>query len=463
MYPKSLRLFAVILALMVVVSPAMAQPEPQREQLLNGLRILFWEKPGSPDVLVKLRIHSGAAFDLAGKSGEMALLGDLLFPDSATKDFFSDEMGGKFDIAVNYDSITITMVGKAAQFDQIIEVLRNGLLATQLTPDVINRMREARLKILRETAISPATVADRAISSRLFGDFPYGRPAGGTTEDVARVDRADLMLARERFLNSNNATLAIVGGVQVPRALRTLRQLLGPWRKSEQIVPTSFRQPIPADTRTLILSGPGSSAEVRLAVRGVSRSDADYFATAVLAKLAQVRWQSLYPDLVNKPVSVRSESHVLPGIIVMGATVNAQNATDALLTGRKTLESVVANLATISEMDRARSEAIAEMAGPLARPEAAPDPWLDSDTFRLKEVQNDVISLQAVTPADVQRVATRLLSNPSIATVVVGDPLQLKPALQGRISFEVFGEVVAPPPDTTPKTPIKPGTNAKPS
>jgi len=271
------------------------------------------------------------------------------------------------------------------------------------------------------------------------------------------------MLARERFLNSNNATLAIVGGVQVPRALRTLRQLLGPWRKSEQIVPTSFRQPVPADTRTLILSGPGSSAEVRLAVRGVSRSDADYFATAILAKLAQVRWQSLYPDLVNKPVSVRSESHLLPGIIVMAATVSAQNATDALLTGRKSLESVVANLATSSEMDRARSEAIAEMVGPLASPEATPDPWLDSDTFRLKEVQNAVISLQAVTPADVQRVAGRLFSSPSIATVVVGDPLQLKPALQGRIPFEIFGEVAAPPPDSTPKTPNKPGTNAKPS
>ena len=35
----------------------------------------------------------------------------------------------------------------------------------------------------------------------------------GSPEDVARVDRADLMQARDRFLNSNNATLAIIGGV----------------------------------------------------------------------------------------------------------------------------------------------------------------------------------------------------------------------------------------------------------
>ena len=226
-------------------------------------------------------------------------------------------------------------------------------------------------------------------------------------------------------------------------------------------MPTSFRQPVPTDPRTLILNGPGSSAEIRLAVRGLSRSDPDYYATAMLAKLAQVRWQAIYPELMNKPVFVRSETHLLPGIIVMGATVNAKNSTDALLTAQKSLESVLANLATPSEMDRARSEAVAEISGPLARPEATPDPWLDADTFRLKEAQNAVISLQSVTPADVQRVAGRLLSNPSIATVVVGDLFELKPALQGRIQFEVFGEVA--PVDTTPKTPVKPGINAKPS
>src|SRR5215212_1001160 len=95
----SLRLCAfagiILLCLTLIGQPLYAQtpPQPEREQLLNGLRLLFWLKPGSPDVILKLRINSGAAFDLAGKSGQMALLGDLLFPDPATVDFFTDEMG----------------------------------------------------------------------------------------------------------------------------------------------------------------------------------------------------------------------------------------------------------------------------------------------------------------------------------------------------------------------------------
>ena len=205
----------ILLCLLILAPSICAQPaiQPESEELLNGLRLLFWPLPGRPEVILKLRINSGAAFDLAGKSGQMALLGDLLFPDPDTVDYFTSEMGGKLDVTVNYDSTTITMVGKAGEFDRIVEVLRNGLLATPLTPETVTRMRDARIKLLRDSTIAPALVADRAIAARLYGDFPYGRPATGSPEDIARVDRADLMQARERFLNSNNATLAIIGGV----------------------------------------------------------------------------------------------------------------------------------------------------------------------------------------------------------------------------------------------------------
>src|SRR5262245_60894383 len=144
----------VILLCAAVLSAQTPTQQPEREQLLNGLRLLFWLKPGSPEVILKLRINSGAAFDLSGKSGQMALLGDLLFPDPATVDYFTDEMGGKLDVNVTYDSTTITMVGKADQLEHIVEVLRNAIISTQLTPELVTKMRDARIKLLRDTTIA---------------------------------------------------------------------------------------------------------------------------------------------------------------------------------------------------------------------------------------------------------------------------------------------------------------------
>ncbi|HKY26558.1 MAG TPA: pitrilysin family protein [Pyrinomonadaceae bacterium] len=462
---SSLRLCAfagtILLSVALAAQPLSAQTsaQPEREQLLNGLRLLFWLKPGSPEVILKLRINSGAAFDLAGKSGQMALLGDMLFPDAATVDYFTDEMGGKLDVNVTYDSTTITMVGKASELEQIVEVLRNALLSTQLTPEVVTRMRDTRIKLLRDTSIAPATVADRAVAARLYGDFPYGRPAAGSPEDVARVDRADLMQARDRFLNSNNATLAIIGGVTKQRAMKTVRQLLGPWRKSEQIVPTTFRQPVAPDTRTLIVNVPGPGVEVRLAARGVSRSDTDFHTALVLAKLAQLRWQATTPELSKQPVFVKTDAHVLPGAFVMGATVTELSAADSLANARKVLDSLMSTPATAEELERARTEAINEISANLAKPDALPDPWLDADTYRLSTPQDQITLLRSVTAGEVQRVANRLF-NKSIVSVVAGEPAALKAALQGRFQYEVLGEIAAPAPSQKP--PTKPASNDNP-
>ena len=460
---RTLGTWWIVIVLCLLIAPssrAQTTNIPENQELLNGLKILFWPTPGSQEVVVKLRIHSGSAFDLAGKAGEMALIGDILFPDEATVDFFTDQMGGKLNVAVNYDSLTITMVGKAEQLDNILEVLRNGLLATQLSPEVVTRIRESRIKILRDTAISPAVVADRAVAVRLFGDFPYGRPSGGSPEDIARVERADLMLVRERFLNSNNATLAIIGGFNKSRTMRVLKQLLGPWRKSEQIVPSTFRVAKVPDPRALIVSVPSPSAEVRLALRGVSRADRDFYAAAVLAKVAQDRWQSIAPELITKPVFARSESYQLPGIFFMGTTVSNQMVVDSVASAKKVFDSLITTPVTSAELDRAKREAITELNSTTSKLENVPDSWLDMDTYRITAYQDPVASMQAVSTSDLQRVASRLFKEAAIATVLVGDPLQLKPALEGRLKFDVLGEMPAPTP--SPKPPAKPGTSSSP-
>ncbi|HYV82960.1 MAG TPA: pitrilysin family protein [Pyrinomonadaceae bacterium] len=460
---SSLRRCAVAgVILLLCIAPLSAQAptqQPEREQLLNGLRLLFWLKPGSPEVILKLRINSGAAFDLSGKSGQMALLGDLLFPDAATIDYFTDEMGGKLNVNVTYDSTTITMVGKADQLEHIVEVLRNALISTQFAPELVTKMRDARIKLLRDTTIAPAEVADRAIAARLYGDFPYGRPAAGSPEDVARVDRADVMLTHERFLNSNNATLAIIGGVTKQRAMRTLRQLLGPWRKSEQIIPTTFRQPNPPDTRTLIVNVPGPGVELRLAARGVSRSDTDYPIAMVLARVAQHRWQASTPELSKQPVFARSNAYVLPGDFVMGATVNELTAADSLANAKKVIDSLITTPTTPDEIERAKNEVIGDAMTMLAKPDALPDPWLDADTYRLSAPQDQIALLRNVTPADVQRVANRLF-NKTIVSVVAGETAPLKAALQGRYQYEVLGEIATPAPSQKP--PTKPANNINP-
>jgi zinc protease len=448
-------LLALMLCLMPVKGVAQSLPELHREQLLNGLRVLLWNRPGDANVYLKLRIHSGAAFDLAGRSGLMALLSDALFSDPTTREYFTDELGGRVEVTSDYDAINVTLTGRAAMFERIIELLRTALVNTQLTPDVVTKLRDARIKMARDLSISPALQADRAIAARLFGDYPYGRPAIGTPETLARVDRADLMQARERFLNPNNASLVVAGGVDERRAIRALKQLLGGWRKSDMIVPSTFRQPDAPDARTLIIDLPGTEAsEVRLAVRGLARSDKNIASATLLSLMARDLWLTTQPLLGKSAFFVRHEAHTLPGLFVMGASVPAAEASNTLIGARKVLQSLSKDDATPALLERARNEAIAELNKQTERPESLADLWLDADTFQLGSIEDRLQQLRSITLEDVRRTASKLFNESSMAAVALGSAERLKPVLERVGKVEILGATASTTPNPA-STPVK--------
>jgi zinc protease len=416
---------------------ATAQPtiDPVREQLLNGLTLFFIPRPGDPNVLIKLRVRSGAAFDTAGKGGVMALLGDAFFPDPATRDYVSEQLGGKLEVATDHDGINVTISGKVSELERLVDLLRGAVLSTQLTAENVARVRDARLKQLSDKPQSASEIADQAIATRLFGSYPYGHPPLGTVETVSKVDRADLLLARERFLNADNATIVAIGGVEQARLRRTLRQLLGPWQKGDRLIPATFRQPNAPDARVLVVNQPGAlTAEIRLAVRGLARSDRDAAAATLLAQIARERWLAASTDLTSG--FVRHEPHVLPGSFVIGASVPNTSAAKAISAAQQVIRSLAQTGPTAAELDRARNELLGDLSRRATQPEAIADLWLDLESYKLTSFNIVMTSLQGLTVPDVARVAARLFKDASPATIVVGDADQLRSGFAGNIEVQ---------------------------
>jgi zinc protease len=434
---------------------------PRREQLLNGLRLLLLHRPNDSQVALKLRINSGAAFDLAGKEGLTMLLSDALFPDSGTRQYVKEELDGRLEVNTSYDSIEISLSGKVSDFERLAELLRNAILQMRLVPEDVTRLRDERIKAAREANARPEIMADRAVTARLYGNtYPYGRTLEGTPESLARIDRTDLMLARDRFLIPNNSTLTLIGGVEAPRAMRVFRQFLGSWRKSETIAPYTFRQPETPNARTLIVNRPGTNeVEIRLAARGLARTDRDLAAAHVIAALARERWAAALSEFQPRSTFARHETHYLTGELILGANVPAGVAAQTLEAARTLIKTLAASPVSAAELDKARSTARAALAARQAHPDALADEWLDAIIYKSTRAEEE-LALNALTPADVQRVAARLFGEAKLASVVVGDVAQLRnelTRLSGGIE-EAGTNALTPPasasePKTTPKRP----------
>ena len=441
-----------------------ATPEPRREQLLNGLRILLWSRPADQNVLIKVRVHSGAAFDLAGKEGLMAGLADLMF-DQQTRDYVTEELGGRLDVSVGYDTIDVTLAGKASDFERLLELARNAVTNTQLTPEAVERVRTSKLKALRDSATSPAEAADRAAAARLFGSYPYGRIIKGTPDSVARIERPDFLFIRERFLTPDNTTVVIVGGFDAKGVMRTMRESFGGWRKSDRPVPATFRLPDPPDERTLVVEQAGAqSTELRLAVRGLARTDRDSPAAQVVAALVRARWLAAMPELKERDVFARHDAYREAGIFRMGATLRTPaEAARALEAARAVLRDLSEKEPTAAELDAAKRAVAATSQGAAAQnDEAAAVAWLDEHTYKTSAAtaREMVRSADTLTTAEAQRVAARLFLHTPTASVALGDAAQLRAEMARVGAVEVFGEAAAKP-QPTPSKPQQPALQLK--
>ena len=418
------KIFTILLALLFANIAAPAQTTaPRQEKLLNGMKLLVWNAPAEAKVSVKLRVHSGAAFDTLGKEGTMALLADTLFPTAAAKEFFTEDLGGSLDVTSNYDYIQINATANNEQFLTMLETLANAVTNAQTDKETTAKVRAAHLEKIRELEKNPSYVADRAVAKRLFGDFPYGRPPLGTSESIAKIDFADLTLAKQRFLTADNATLAIVGNVKPDLAYRAVRRFFGAWTQADKRVPATFKQMDAPVAKEFSIELPNAEKySTRAAFVSVARSDKDFYAMRVLTDI----WQNqfCYSDAA-KNGAAKFESYLLRGAYVVAQDKPYSDKNESPAAGRNPcLLLLVKDGKTvyppISPNDFADGKAriTAEYQQKIQTLADSAEMWLDVDTFRLVSVKDEMSKLSSVTLADVRRVAEELQKQPIVSVVV---------------------------------------------
>jgi zinc protease len=418
-YSKKFALFAIFLFFITLNASAQTInfPAPREEKLLNGLRIFAWTDAQAAKVSVKLRVHSGAAFDLQGKEGTMLLLGEILFPSDAARAFFTEDLNGSFEIAGDYDYIQINLSGDADKILEILESLAGAVQNPVIDKETTAAVKQAHLAKLQELEKNPAYIADLAVRKRLLGNYPYGRPALGTTESIGKLDFADILFAKQKYLTADNATLAVSGNVKPEFVFRAAKRFFGGWMKADKKIPSTFTAPDAPDTKTFLTKTEiENTSELRYALRGLARNDKDFAASQILTRILQNR--------LNQSGTIRHETHVLPGIVVFelpqwnigkirfdGDKVSLPGNTFTLVADlmKKNVEQ--------SEFDKAKADFLAEFGK-----QNATDFWLDNHTYKLMPVKDETQKASSAALADVQRVLENWRKEAVATSLVVTAP-----------------------------------------
>ena len=189
----------------------------------RGLK--FWLVPSRAVPLVSLEfaMRGGSAQDPAEMAGLGALMSGLL--DEGAGDLDSqafhralDEIAVEMSFHCDRDHWSGRMRTLTKNLDRAAELLRLAINAPRFDQEPFERVREHMNARLRHDANDPATLASRNWKANSFPDHPYGQPADGTLETLARIERGDLVKAAKRGIARDQLLIAVVGAIEEKHA-----------------------------------------------------------------------------------------------------------------------------------------------------------------------------------------------------------------------------------------------------
>jgi zinc protease len=399
------------------IPPATPYSNVRRDQLLNGLQVVTLERAGEATVKCDIVIRAGAMFDLAGKTGQAALtLATLLAVNPQLKEEV-ESLQAKIDWGLNLDTTWFHIETPANNFDAVFEILARLLVVENVRPDAFKRAQQEQLNRIKSRKLTPAEQADEAFFNAVYGVHPYGHNLDGGEASVTGIKQADAYDFLKRFYLANNVSITTVGNITHERVMRTFRIFFGGWTKG-QIVPATFRRPAQTVQLKLVKVEVPDAANVELrgGLIGVKRTDPDFLVTELMARILDARLKR-EAESIGGAFAAQAPRRVLAGPFYFSASIPADQAPAFSRKATEHFASLAATAVSAEEVAAVKSSLAGEYA---ARPV---EQYLrEIEAFGLpKNYPLTVKSkIEAISAADVQRVAKGLLDANAMTVVALG-------------------------------------------
>jgi zinc protease len=446
--------------------PALNLPAIQKRQLSNGLPVWMVELHEVPVVQVNLVVLSGSGADPVGKYGIASMTAAMLSQGAGTRSALEiadavDFLGADLEATSAIDSSAVRLHVPVARLADALPILADVALRPTFPKEELERSTKQRLTSLLQARDDPPSIASLTFSHVLFGPtHRYGTATSGNAETIKSFTVDDLRAFYASAFRPTNATLLVVGDVTPDKAMPLLESSFGGWKVSAAAATTPKLPPVhePATRQVYLVDKPGAAqSQIRIGWIGVPRSTPDYFPILVLNTILggsfssrlnmNLREQHGYAYGAGSSFDMRSSA----GPFVASAGVQTDKTSEALKEFFNELTGILKPVPP-DELTRAKNYVALrfptgfETTGDISRRlEDALVYHLPDDYFS-KYVQN----IEAVTAADVQRVAQKYVQPNRFAVVVVGDLKTIEAGVRalnlGPVKTVTIDEVFGPAP-----------------
>ncbi|HWQ38290.1 MAG TPA: pitrilysin family protein [Burkholderiales bacterium] len=338
----------------------------------SGAKVLFMEVRDLPIIDVSVEFAAGTSRDPRDKAGlarltvHMMRLGAGSLSESGVSDRLAD-VGARLVSRLDVDraGYALRTLSAPQAREAAVSVLEAILAEPAFDAGIFERERTRALAGLREALSRPGTIAERQLQARLYPGHPYGLPASGDLDSLARLTREDLLWFHRQHYVADRAVVAIIGDLSRTQA-QHLAQRLTARLPTTSGVPRALPPVPPLEAAVEAwVEHPASQAYLRIGALGLRRGDPDFYALWLANQvLGGGGWTSrLTAELREKRgLTYSAGSYFAPsaleGPFVLVAQTQRAQAAEALAVMRETLRRFVEEGPGKEELEAAKQNVI---------------------------------------------------------------------------------------------------------
>ncbi len=425
----------LIFAALLLVRPGIAEAiEIQRIVSPGGIEAWLVEDHKNPIITLSASFEGGAAADPDGKEGLAVLTASLL--DEGAGPYDSDAFRRKLEdmviglgFSARNDSFGASLQTLTENSDEAFDLLRLAMTEPRFDTEPVERIRAQIVAGLKRSENRPQAIASRIWWRAAFPHHPYGRPSGGTVESVGHVTTADMKAFAGRVLTRGSLKIGVVGDIAPERLGTLLDKTFGTLPESGPSTP-----PVPAKPaaigETFVVQNPVPQSVVVFGHRGIPRNDPDRFAASILMEIMAGGFGSRLTEEIREKrgLTYGIYAYTLPledaQMIMGGVSTRNDKVAETVGLVREIWAEMALNGPTEEEVRDAKTYINGSFPMRLtsSRPIAGLLVSLQRDGRAIDYLDGREDRINAVTMADLKRVAKRLFLADELTFSVVGQP-----------------------------------------
>jgi len=414
------------------------------ERIVSPGGIVAWlvYEPSVPLIAFDFAFKGGATQDPPERAGVATMTAALLDEGAGDIDSksFHERLEAKaieIGFTATRDYVSGSLRTLTENQDEAFDLLKLALTAPRFDAEDMDRIREQTLSGLRRATTSPNELASQRWWATAFAGHPYARPPRGTLESVPTITAEDVRAFARKVFARDNLKIGIVGNIDAATAGTLIDRVFGSLPARSALSPVASASPQGLGQKIAIdLDVPQSVLIIGGA--GILRKDPDFMAAFVLNHIlgGSAFSSRLYKEVREvRGLAYSVYSAVMPldyTALFLSGTATRSDRTDQAL---DVMQAEIRKLAQSGPTEEELAKAKSFLTGSYGlRFDTSTKVAEQLVQIQLEDLGIDYIDkrnglVDAVTMADVKRVAKRLLEASMLITVV-GKP-HMAPAKGG--------------------------------